>query len=408
MVSKNDDNCCDINVVKERPVFIPPRKRQTNKKTNGTQNYVDHIANVQNRQKLSPSNNVLEEDLLNTKLLLKNKQPLPQIPLKNPDDKSIRSPKSAQSVDNIYVDDNELNNFESVSQGTKSTNRHESSTVTPSSYSESSLDVKLSKSHDCLSNRSGSKKRVNIRTDLAQLRSARNSPDQTNYEDLESGETSVLNTYDQSLERYHTKKSTDNGNYLTMTGTIKRGKKKGQSFDLQLNISRDELEKINAVAIKMEAKENKKCCKCSLSTGLHILLWSLICLPFVTVITSIYSFYIGTITWYNVFNYMHEEKSILIRLLMSPLLVAAYPIYIICCSLGLGIYAGFVQISLKFSTWCNEIADMEKGFYGWLCSFLHLSDCSPYEVVILTDIREELTQPAPRLEIQTSNEELTL
>lgn len=47
MVSKNDDNCCDMNVVKERPVFIPPRKRQTNKKTNGTQNYVDHIANVQ-------------------------------------------------------------------------------------------------------------------------------------------------------------------------------------------------------------------------------------------------------------------------------------------------------------------------------------------------------------------------
>ena len=49
MVSKNDENCCDINVVKERPVFIPPRKRQTNKKQNGTQNYVDHIANVQVR-----------------------------------------------------------------------------------------------------------------------------------------------------------------------------------------------------------------------------------------------------------------------------------------------------------------------------------------------------------------------
>lgn len=339
--------------------------------------------------------------------MLKNKQPLPQIPLKQGDDKSVKSPKSAQSVDNIYVDDNELNNFESVSQGTKSTNRHESSTVTPSSYSESSLDVKLSKSHDCLSNRSGSKKRVNIRTDLAQLRSARNSPDQTNYEDLESGETSVLNTYDQSLERYQSRKMADNASYLTMTGTIKRGKKKGQSFDLQLNISRDELEKINAVAMKREAKANSKCCKCSFGNGLHIFIWSLICLPFVTLISSIYSFYIGTITWYNVFNYMHEEKSIIIRLLMSPILVAAYPIYIVVCSLGLGLYAGFVQLSFQFSTWCNEIADIEKGFYGWLCSILHLSDCSPYEVVILTDIREELTQP-PRLEIQTSNEELTL
>lgn len=338
---------------------------------------------------------------------MKNKQPLPQIPLKSNDDKSVKSPKSAQSVDNIYVDDNELNNFESISQGTKSTIRHESSTVTPSSYSESSLDVKLSKSHDCLSNRSGSKKRVNIRTDLAQLRSARNSPDPTNYEDLESGETSVLNTYDQSLERYQGKKSGDSASYLTMTGTIKRGKKKGQSFDLQLNISRDELEKINAVAIKMETKEHKRCCKCSCNAGFHIFLWSLICLPFVTLVTSIYSFYIGTLTWYNVFNYMHEEKSILMRLLLSPILVAAYPIYIVVCSVGLGIYAGFVQLNFIFSAWCNEIADIEKGFYGWLCSFLHLSDCSPYEVVILTDIREELTQPQ-RLEITTSNDELTL
>lgn len=344
-------------------------------------------------------------------MLLKNKQPLPQIPV--PGDADIKSAKSAQSVDNIYVDDNELNNFESVSQGTKSTNRQQSSsTVTPTSYSESSLDVKLSKSHDCLSNRSSSKKRVNIRTDLPQLRSARNSPDQTtNYEDLESGETSVLNTYDQSLERYHTRsKSTDNTNYLTMTGTIKRGRKKGQSFDLQLNISRDELEKINAVAIKsVKEKQKRLCCKCSLTTGLHVFLLSLICLPFVTIISGVYSFYIGTITWYNVFNYMHEEKSILMRLLMSPILLASYPIYILVCSLGLAFYSGFVQLSLQYDSWSNEVADVEKGFYGWLCSVLHLSDCSPYEVVILTDIRDEPEAGQPtRLEIQTSNEELTL
>lgn len=29
------------------PVFVPPRKRQTSKKQNGVQNYVDHIVNVQ-------------------------------------------------------------------------------------------------------------------------------------------------------------------------------------------------------------------------------------------------------------------------------------------------------------------------------------------------------------------------
>ena len=36
MVGKQD-------AVEERPVFIPPRKRQTTKKTNGSYNYVDHI-----------------------------------------------------------------------------------------------------------------------------------------------------------------------------------------------------------------------------------------------------------------------------------------------------------------------------------------------------------------------------
>lgn len=29
------------------PVFVPPRKRQTTKKVNGVQNYVDHIVSVQ-------------------------------------------------------------------------------------------------------------------------------------------------------------------------------------------------------------------------------------------------------------------------------------------------------------------------------------------------------------------------
>lgn len=150
---------------------------------------------------------------------MKNKQPLPQIPGAQcngdtADDQLTH--KSSQSVDNIYEDDNELQNFESVSQGTKSTNRHESTTVTPSSYSESSLDAK---SHDCLSNRSSSKKRVNIRTDPSHIRSQRESPEIVNYEDLESGETSVLNVDMHSLERYNTRRSMDS-NYLTITGKL--------------------------------------------------------------------------------------------------------------------------------------------------------------------------------------------
>lgn len=37
----------DRDVEASLPVFIPPRKRQSTKKPNGVQNYVDHIVSVQ-------------------------------------------------------------------------------------------------------------------------------------------------------------------------------------------------------------------------------------------------------------------------------------------------------------------------------------------------------------------------
>lgn len=219
----------------------------------------------------------------------------------------------------------------------------------------------------------------------------------------ESNETNLLNSKTSSLARSN--RSPDN--YLTMAGTIKRGKKKGQSVDVQLNISRDELEKINAAAtVSQQDHDNslKSCCVCSPKSGMHILLLSLISLPFVVLITSIYGFYIGTITWYNVFNYFNEEKTYLHRLVMSPLLIITYPIMILLCSIGLAVYSGLVQISMKFTKWSNEIADIEKGFYGWLCNFLHLDDCSPYEVVILTDLKV----PEENAPANSSNEELSI
>ncbi|XP_017032219.1 uncharacterized protein [Drosophila kikkawai] len=408
---------------KERPVFIPPRKRQQTKSEAKKQNYVDHIVSVQqNRPKLSPSNPGLEEELRKSKLIIKNKQPLPQLPgeLGVPSAQDTlasthsasstqHSQKSARSAGNL----NELQNFESISQGTKSTSqRHESSTVTPSSccYSESSLDAKLSKSQDCLSNRSSSKKRVNIRTsDLpGQARNQRSSPEIANYEDLESGETSVLNTYDQSLERGYQARKEGGGNYLTMTGTIKRGRKKGQSVDLQINISREELEQLNAHAMASDAQKGGSLwCTCSCGTGLHILLISLLCLPFVTVISAVYSFYIGTLTWYNMFNYYCEERTYLHKILVTPLLFVAYPLAIVLCTFGLGIYSGVRQLSLQYSSWVNDITDIEKGFYGWLCGFLHMPDCSPYEVVILTDICVAPQDPQ-RLHINKPRQELSM
>lgn len=179
-------------------------------------------------------------------------------------------------------------------------------------------------------------------------------------------------------------------------------------MDLQINISREELEQINAAAVALKVKKKQNlCCTCNLSTGLHIFLLSLLCLPFVTIISSLYSFYIGTLTWCNMFNYFNEEKSYLHRIIMSPLLLMIYPIGIILCTFGLGIYAGFAQLSMQFNSWINEVSDIEKGFYGWLCSFFHLSDCSPYEVIILTDIRDEESAAEVKTQKQ-STEELTI
>lgn len=332
-------------------------------------------------------------------MILKNKQPLPKIPSEN------LTRKKTASSDNIY----DVQGQHSKSNNGNNTNPNKNTT-----YSQNSLDAKLSKSQDCLTTRS-IKKRVNIRTDDLVMgqrpvpKPGHSSGDIiNNYEDIEAGiEAAITNSTAQtpdnamnSLDRFNTRRSMDS-NYLTMTGTIKRGKKKGQSIDLQVNISRDELEKI----IDTEAKRKEKsCCVCNLETGLHIFLFSFLCMPFVCLITSVYSFYIGTLTWYNMFTYFTEERSYFHKLFLSPLIILLYPFMILLCTFGLGLYAGISQLSVKFSTWWNEVGDIEKGFYGWLCNFVNLSDCAPYEVVILTDIRDD-TLPG---QIQSSIAELTL
>lgn len=280
-------------------------------------------------------------------------------------------------------------------------------TIAPASRSQDNLNMKRN-TRDTDSVRF--KKRVNILTTIDYPSSKQNLCSSSISIENDRGDliedsmgTNKLHSKGSSLARRNHLPD----NYLTMTGTIKRGKMKGQSVDVQLNMSRDELEKINTVALKIQQDyetTEKSCCVCSLTSGIHILLLSMLSLPFVVMITIVYGFYIGTITWYNMFTYFNEEKSYLHRLFMSPLLIIAYPIGILVCTIGLSIYSGFIQISTKFSKWSNEISDIEKGFYGWLCNFLHLSNCSPYEVVILTDLKvaDEIIPP------NSSTEELSI
>lgn len=74
------------------------------------------------------------------------------------------------------------------------------------------------------------------------------------------------------------------------------------------------------------------------------------------------------------------------RILISPFLILFYPFLIVLLSFGLGLYAAVIQISWLWDSWIKEITDFEKGFYGWLCNALDLSECSPYQVVVLSGI----------------------
>ncbi|KAK7790070.1 hypothetical protein R5R35_012994 [Gryllus longicercus] len=162
-----------------------------------------------------------------------------------------------------------------------------SSTTDSLSQSEQSIDFDLIKETGS-TKKSKAKKRVNICTDRETLEE----------DGLHNVETIALRRGSETSDSVAMSSSTDG--CLTMTGTIKRGKKAGQSVDVRLNMSREELEVLEAA---IAAKK------------------------------------------------------------------------------------GLVQISWFFESWYKEMTDLEKGFYGWLCAALKHEDCSPYEVVVLTEIQ---------------------
>jgi len=172
-------------------------------------------------------------------------------------------------------------------------------------------------------------------------------------------------------------------NYLTLTGTIKRGRKAGQNVDVKLNMSREELEIIEAAIIEKSPK-SQPC------YGIHIFIFSVLCIPFVTVAALVYNFYMGTLTWYNIFTHFSNGNSKIFcsKILFPPFIILGYPFFIVLTSFILGLYTGVTQVSFDLLRWKCQVQDLEKGFFGSMCSALKLEDCSPYEVVILMDIRE--------------------
>lgn len=200
-------------------------------------------------------------------------------------------------------------------------------------------------------------------------------------------------------------------------GTITRGKRAGQQTDVKVNISREELELIESTHAKLKAeieetsgardgagiinvaRPSKKrccyfwCCKCGVKRGPHIWIWSFLCFPFVFLMASVYSFYMGTLTWYNVFSWYTEEKPFLCRILMAPVLIISYPVFILVATVGLGVYAACSQLTCQWLIWASHVQDLEKGFYAWLCSFLQLEECSPYTEIVIVGQLDQITSP---------------
>ncbi|GAB1606724.1 transmembrane protein 169 [Argonauta hians] len=188
--------------------------------------------------------------------------------------------------------------------------------------------------------------------------------------------------------------------FVTMTGTVARGYQAGQIVDVQLQISRDELRKLTLERGSNEDKMKYKLSpvySCGLHSGLHVILFTILCVPFAWMASLGYSFYIGCNTWYNIYLYFSEEKTIWHKISICPVLILTFPFTVGLSSLSLSFYASMIQISWDFFRWFIEFQDYEKGFYGWFCNWVNLNQCSPYEVVILDcpdTIRETKLPPS--------------
>lgn len=178
--------------------------------------------------------------------------------------------------------------------------------------------------------------------------------------------------------------------YVTLTGTITRGKKRGQVVDIHVTLTERELRDMALSKERLDAEcERGHGSKCSCGLGVfqgpHVILWSLLCAPLVFLIAFVTSFYYGTLTWYNVFLVYNEERTFWHKITICPFLIVFYPMLIMPMALSLALYSTLAQVSWVFSEWWLSVRDLEKGFCGWACGKLGLEDCSPYSIVELLD-----------------------
>ncbi|XP_002740626.3 transmembrane protein 169-like [Saccoglossus kowalevskii] len=202
-----------------------------------------------------------------------------------------------------------------------------------------------------------------------------------------------------SRDTLNTTTSSIGSKKITLTGTIRRGKNSTDNNIIQVTLSEEQLE-------LMKDNHAQNDCVWGVDRGLHVLLFSLICIPFSFIASFVFAGYQGTLTWYSIFLYYYDEKTILHKIFICPVLILFFPPVIVVLTLGISLYAMVIQVSWFFSSWRRDFFDFEKGFYGWLCHKLNLEDCCAYDVV---EVSAEVTMDASdnendfqTLEAQTS------
>ena len=162
---------------------------------------------------------------------------------------------------------------------------------------------------------------------------------------------------------------------------------------VQLQLSQSEINKLSESFIEDDKSDT---CLWGLKKGLHILLFTVVFIPFAFIASLCVSFYIGTMAWYNLYLYLSEERTVWHKIFLSPLLILFFPFLIGFSSLGIALYGCVKQVSWHLSSWLKEIRDLEKGFFGWLCRKMQVPQCSPYEVVVLDEATLPVTgEPKP-------------
>ena len=185
------------------------------------------------------------------------------------------------------------------------------------------------------------------------------------------------------------------GRVSVRSATVKQCGRPGSRIQVQVELGDKKMDQLQRHDVHRLLDRGDSRWRCDAHRGPHVLLLTLLCAPLALAISFVISLYMGTICCYNVLCYTAAEGSTAQKALRCPIIVLTYPFVVFGTALGIGMYAGGVQVSWNLVRWRREFADYEKGFYGWLCTNMDMVQCAPYGVIVLeADFAIETLEPS--------------